>query len=358
MILVYLDVPDDYQRKAEYVFRLFSCIWGIPLRISRSRGKKNPTIVYSKDISGIEPTDSLHIPFDSDYYESQTRYDGVKRNGIYLWTKSSGEHSNPDLIGSTYRLLTFIDEMQVKAENRDRRGIFRTVDLPPGRRTVAQVPLVEQHANHLMQELLVRKPDLRKSMISRWPNGKKYVISLTHDTDAVALGAPAEILTNFVKSLHRRQRTDLEMFKRGLALIGRPQSNPLFGFPVWREFESSYESRSCFYLFTKPRITKFDINDCKSTVTNQKIDWTCLIRMAADGWEFGLHAPIKAKDDLDSFVSAKHLLEEQLQVPIYGVRHHYWALDWLKPYTTFRKHANAGFRYDVSPWLFSKAKST
>ena len=201
MIVVCLDVPEDYHRKAEYVFRVFSNIWGIPLKISRGKSRKNPAIIYSKQTAGIESTDIVHIPFDSESYESKTRYNGVNQNGICLWTKSSGSHTIPDLIGNTYRLLTFLDEMQVREEDRDPRGIFKTVHLPPERRTVAQVPLVENHARHLLHELLIRNPDLRKSMIPRWPNGKKYVISLTHDTDAVTLGAPAEILTNFVKFL-------------------------------------------------------------------------------------------------------------------------------------------------------------
>jgi hypothetical protein len=70
--------------------------------------------------------------------------------------------------------------------------------------------------------------------------------------------------------------------------------------------------------------------------------------LAADGWEFGLHPPIRAKYDLDEFLIGKEILETRLGKPVFGLRHHYWALDWRKPHLTFRKHVTAGFRYDSS----------
>ena len=70
--------------------------------------------------------------------------------------------------------------------------------------------------------------------------------------------------------------------------------------------------------------------------------------MQQQGWEFGFHAPINAKRNIDSFIQAKLWIEERLGRPIFGLRHHYWALDWRKPHLTFRKHVNAGFRYDTS----------
>src|SRR5204862_647186 len=44
----------------------------------------------------------------------------------------------------------------------------------------------------------------------------------------------------------------------------------------------------------------------------------------------------------------KQFIEEKIGQPVSGLRHHYWALDWRNPYLTFRKHVDAGFRYDAS----------
>jgi hypothetical protein len=80
----------------------------------------------------------------------------------------------------------------------------------------------------------------------------------------------------------------------------------------------------------------------------QRIDWELLRRIADEGWEFGLHAPINAKEDLDEFLWGKGFIEERLDRPMFGVRHHYWSIDWRQPHLTYRKHVNAGFRYDMS----------
>ena len=105
--------------------------------------------------------------------------------------------------------------------------------------------------------------------------------------------------------------------------------------------------RAAFFVYGRHKVRP-EIHDCRSTVFNRKVDWNLLRSLAADGWEFGLHPPIRAKYDLEEFLIGKEILETRLGKPVYGLRHHYWALDWRKPYLTFRKHVTAGFRYDSS----------
>ncbi len=208
--------------------------------------------------------------------------------------------------------------------------------------------MVDHHAQYLLQQLTKSSSAFSLPTIPKWPGGKRYVVALTHDTDSVALGAAGELVTNFSKFLIRRDRTFLQMFAGGLRHIGDPTADPFFGFPLWREFENVRRLRSCFYLFAKVVPLKKDINNCKSSVVEQPIDWEILKRMAADGWEFGFHAPIDPENKLESFVEGKRWIEKKLGVPIQGLRHHYWALDWRRPHNTFRKHIDAGFRYDTS----------
>ena len=89
-------------------------------------------------------------------------------------------------------------------------------------------------------------------------------------------------------------------------------------------------------------------NDCKSDLFSQNIQWDILKDLVNEGWEFGGHASINSKTNIDNFLYAKYLIESKLESTIFGLRHHYWSIDWLKQHLTFRKHANAGFRYDTS----------
>ena len=126
------------------------------------------------------------------------------------------------------------------------------------------------------------------------------------------------------------------------------EADPYFGFPRWGEEEGSRGIRSCFYLFVRMAGTRVDLNDCKSSVRQRRFPWHVLAELQAAGWNSACMRRSCAADNLDSFIRAKHWLEERLGQPIFGLRHHYWAMNWQKPHLTFRKHVNAGFRYDTS----------
>jgi hypothetical protein len=91
-----------------------------------------------------------------------------------------------------------------------------------------------------------------------------------------------------------------------------------------------------------------DLNDCKSTVAGTASDGGLFRRIADNGWEFGLHSSIHTREYPCGFRAAREWLEECLGRRIVGLRHHYFALDWLRPYESHRMHAEAGFEYDSS----------
>ncbi len=348
MIRVTTSIPESFQQKAEYVFRFFSDLWGIPITISRYPFQaEKPDIVYSSNHQHRHQG-AVYIPFNKRPYEAECRCDSIQHCGLQLWSMAGAELDSCDIVASSYRLLTLLDEQQVPSDARDQRGNFFSHALPVARQQTAQLPLADHHARYLLQQLTKARAHLAQIAVPKWPGGKKYAIAVTHDTDAISLGAAKELGANFAKFLIRRDRIFLDMFISGVRYIGRPTENPFFGFPLWREFESSRQFYSCFYLFAKLVPVKNDINNCKSSVVEQRIDWDILRRMAASGWEFGFHAPIDPDNKLDAFVEGKRWIEEKLRTPIYGLRHHYWALDWRKPQVTFRKHIDAGFRYDTS----------
>lgn len=348
MIRIATNIPEPFDARAEHVFRFFSAQWGIPVTVSRDQpGMERPDIFYSSnDQYGHEGV--VHLPFNENLYDAECRCESVRRGDYHLWSRQGDGAGDIDVVAGAYRLLTFLDERQVPREARDGRGTFFSHDLPAARQQTAQLPLADDHARYLWQRLTEVRPGLAQAPLPKWPGGKKYAIAVTHDTDAVSLGAAKELGTNLAKVLLRRDRVFLDMVMSGLRYVGRPTENPFFGFPLWREFENSRQFRSCFYLFAKVVPLKRDINNCKSSVVEQRIDWDVLKRMAAGGWEFGFHAPIDPENRLYSFVEGKRWIEEKLGTAIYGLRHHYWALDWARPQATFQKHIDAGFRYDTS----------
>ena len=292
---------------------------------------------------------ALIIPFDEAGFSETTRFETRHEAGRVLWTRSGDASPVPDLVAATYRLLRMLDESQVGDEDRDRRQVFKTDALPPARKAIDAVAVVEHHAAFLLDELRKRGLARDDEAIAKWPSGRRFALAITHDTDAVHTGAPAELVTNLAKFALRRDRRHLELVKIGLKHLRRPAENPHFGFTRWTEIlEGAGGLRSAFYLFANVNRTKRDLNDPKSSVVNVAIPWDALSRMCDEGWEFGFHAPIHAQKNADCFTLGKRWLEERLGSPLFGLRHHYWALDWRKPHLTFRKHVNAGFRYDTS----------
>jgi hypothetical protein len=347
-ISINFDIPESYYNKAKYIFSIYSKAWGIPLNIYRNQSiAKDADIVYTRSTQNAQWDERIIIPFDERLYEKNTECDVITKNGYSLWVNSS-EKINIDLIASTYRLLNFTDETQINPNARDDKGIFLIQALPDNRKKITKLPIVEDHINFLLKKLLINNPSLEKSIIPRWPNGKKYVLSITHDTDATNLGSPKELLANLTKLLIRQDRVFFEMFKDGLKHVGNIVGNPLFGFSGWKEYESLNNATSCFYLYVKPQKVKVHLNDCKSNLKNEIKEWNILRQLAENNWEFGFHPSINAKNNIDEFIYGKQLLESKLGTNIYGLRHHYWALDWFRPYLTFRKHVNAGFKYDTS----------
>ncbi len=334
---------DGQARRAEVAYAVaeLSLRVGIPLRlVDASQPPFN--VIYGSPKANL---DLPCIPFDSNCYDRATKCMSI-RNQRLLWAPQGTPTDQVDLIGGIYRLLTLQDEAGVPDSERDQMGIFATGALPIARKCVATEPLVENHANEFLSLLQRSIPSIEQ--LPRWPGNSRYAVLLTHDTDALNLGSTPEIIFNAAKALLRRDPIRAQMFWSGWQVRGGPtKDNPLFGFSGWRNSTSCLGVRSAFYLYARGKVPR-TLNDCRSDITDPGMDWPTLRSMAEDGWEFGLHPPIRAKESIDEFIWGKQFIEENLGRTVYGLRHHYWALDWRAPHLTYRKHVNAGFRYDLS----------
>jgi hypothetical protein len=340
-----LRVPARVEAQARHALGVLSDAVGIPFRVLTDPEQDQVDVVYSD--TPVPGLGRLRLPCNVSAYEPDAKHTHLSVDETTVWGREEATPDTWDLIGTTFRLISLLDEDQVSEEHRDRRGVFSVSSLPAARERMCAEPLVGNHAAILLQRLSHIRAGLKECAVPRWPSGKQYAVVLTHDTDAVSLGAGMEMLYNLAKGLIRRDTAHLRMFRDGFRYLRKADRNPLFGFPQWREIEAA-RLRSCFFLYAKSPKLKRDLNDCRSSVVEQGIDWNLLRSMADDGWEFGFHAPIHAKEDPSAFVWGKEFIERQLGKSISGLRHHYWALDWCRPYLTFRLHEEAGFHYDAS----------
>lgn len=343
MIRIQINVPEQYRAKAVYAFEILALRWGIPIVFTN----RNPHISYRYSNSGTI-TSGIYVPFNESLYHPQTVCYPFSTNGRVLWVAQESGQLIPDLVGATYRLLTYMDEMQVCDQDRAYMGSFITEALPAGRRESMAEPLVEHHAEIMLEEVLRTHPRLVEATIPRWPNRKRHAVALTHDVDAVNIAAPLELVTSLTKALLRRNVTDLRMFFLGLLFLARQKKNPLFKFLWWSDMERRIGARSAFYLFHRPMGIRPHLHDPKSSISGWSKDWDILRRMRREGWEFGLHPAINSGDHADSIGKSKAWLEQKLDGTVDGIRHHYFAIDWLHPYRTHYLHSRAGFLYDTS----------
>jgi len=309
---------------------------GLPLRIATGEPSKGMIVYGPVPVSWSGPK----LYFDRRCYDPSALFAPV--GSPPLWAPAGVGVTNVDLVGGIGRLLTLADELQVAENQRNANGIFCTSALSAARRSVCAEPLVENHTALLADQLGMMAPELPDPR-PLWPAGRRYAVVVTHDTDLVTLNAPREILFNAAKTLLRADAVHARMAWAGLT----QRHDPLSGFATWAEVERVFQIRSAFFLSDR-QIVPRHLNDSRSTVFNQEVDWTRLRTLADAGWEFGCHPPILAKENAEEFVRGKSTLEAHLQRPVHGLRHHYLALDWRRPYLTFRHHVHAGFRYDTS----------
>lgn len=318
-------VPPGLRPAIRYTLAEVTARVGVPFNLSDAQA----------DI-GLGTDGRVRIPFDP------AAWTGAPEPFVLtpdkLWA-SAAMAADPDLLGGIFRLLTLADEQAVTV--RDAMGRFRCADLPASRRATLELPLVEMHVAELLRRL--QAAGLTVPRVPAWP--KALAVAITHDTDAVDFSAPSEIAYNLGKAVLRGDRVHGAMVWEGITRRQGP--NPFFAFDAWADAERARQARSAFYLSHQIRVRRH-LNDVRSTVFNRDVPWQRLRDLAAEGFEFGAHAAIHAKDDVEEFRAVREAIEERLRRPVFGLRHHYFSIDWRAPIKTWRKHRDAGFRYDTS----------
>jgi len=326
------DIPSNYWERVKYTLTEIGSRIGTKFVLSEDKDD----IQYTpyRDRSSFRDCDFF---FDKRCYEQPNPSTSSTTN----LPSFSDSPQDSDFIGYCFFHLMLLGENFVENSAKSQDGNFLSKDLPGFKQEQAKVAHVDERCVEISKRF--SKGEKRQFIDPYYSFG----FCLTHDTDQINLGNPREIAYNIVKYVLRHDSGFLKKANDGLKdLIQKKDSWDLFGSWQLAKLKIS-PSPSCFYL-SGISSAKSTVNDVRSHIFNSKVNLDAIRFLSDQGHEFGYHPCINAKLSQKEFSLSKKLLQDRLGLSLFGVRHHYWSLDWRSPYKTYRKHVNAGFRYDTS----------
>lgn len=197
-------------------------------------------------------------------------------------------------------------------------------------------PVVE-HASRRLREFLLRLPNLPRPR-PRWPPGKCWAVSLTHDVDRIRQYRCASFLRDSRRSMAEGR------FRAGLGqMVLAAQSaccwvihrdDPFASsWQRWIEFERQHRTSGTYYVATWDRsCPNSDPRDVHYRCSDPKLV-RVVQQLHGEGFEVGLHNSIDAwrhnryAEEFDRFVQAFGFEPR-------GYRGHYWSLNASNPART------------------------
>ncbi len=325
-----------------WVFHIFSTFIGCAFRPTCERHEAS--LLYTETSGEAQ---QCHIPIWPEYYESAAEH-CMGADGYWKPARLQATTTTPvDYVGLTFRLLTFVDELRIPSTERDQFGnIFTSTGFP--RSAFRDCAMVDR-AVQAVKEALIYKGVLKdQELLPRWPDGKRYAILLTHDTDGPCLLEAKELAKAGIKGIVRADRAERRAFLAGCRRLISGGEDPYFNFAHWAAFEQTLEAPSAFYLYVKSKNVPGHLHNPVYRLDSSKHKWQIVRQLADRGWEMGLHASIHGLADQASIQQEKRDLELFLERPVTGSRSHYWNINWRDPLVSFRRLEAAGLTYDLS----------
>ena len=177
--------------------------------------------------------------------------------------------------------------------------------------------------------------------LSPWPNGKRWSAAFTHDLDVVATWPAFTALRLAELGRKRDVGRALQVVGAALRTIGGDPVRDAVDDILATERDASIRS-TWFIICGTPTFATRRAGDI--TYLPESAAARSIIRAIRDaGHEVGLHGSFETYDHGDRFGAQRERLERITETPARGVRQHYLR---MRPGTTQREMAVAGFRYD------------
>ena len=154
---------------------------------------------------------------------------------------------------------------------------------------------------------------------SRWPNGKKFAVALTHDSDSI------EVTKEHLQEVKERfTEDDLEEALNN-------NKNLYWNVERIKEIEEEFNFKSSFYFLT----SEYNVSKYKNILNE----------FNRNGWEVGLHAGFETHENEDKMNEDIEEFKSQLEIQPIGVREHYLQFDYHKTLDFLERNH---FLYDTS----------
>lgn len=359
-IKIHFDCAERWRQPFVYCLNVIFDIAGLKWSFSADAMDADLTYGSSASCQSSNDTRSVHIsshPFVSD----DTDPSFIEKAEVVSLVKDLlNENKAEEVAGSDWLLLSwlFLSGEVERCFPVDPYGVPNFTKDELGFVDCLARPVVNDIAAKIVDLLEVRKErDLCR--LPCWPDGKRLAVVLTHDVDEpYSHRRSVYFRKRVVRCLHERKfrlgirsmiAAVVAFSAEFLGLRPSPDRDPNFGFDSWMKFEASIGSRSTFYVATTTSAQLGSSNEDVAYDVRDPEIVTAINRCADSGWEVSLHASINASHSSDRIQSEKNILSEVLaDKEISGVRHHYWAIDCIRPETTWNHHKSAHLQYDSS----------
>jgi hypothetical protein len=341
MMQTILYATDVENPALDWIFQYCSLAVGCVFK--RTTERQQAAVVYTN--AEVEEG-QLRVPVWPAYYEKAAAH-CLNRRGYWVPEEMRETEDLIDYLGLMFRLLNIYDELLVPSHQRDERGNL-ALDLVLPRLEFRERPMVDE-VLHLFKRRLVERGLLQEEdLLPLWPEGKRYAVLLTHDTDGLCLLQPRALAIAGVKGFVQRNRPERRAFWEGCRRLATGGSDPYFNFAPWAEFERTLPARSAFYVYVRSKGVPGNVHNPSYRLDKKQRRWHIIHELAEQGWEIGLHASMHALSNEDFLRREKRDLEDFLGAPVTGNRCHYWHINWRDPEESFRRLVNTGFHYDSS----------
>jgi hypothetical protein len=222
-------------------------------------------------------------------------------------------------------------------------------------------PYLRQHYRHraFLEELIewwASAGEIKKipELSSRWPEGKRFALVLSHDVDHLV---PSSLLERVRQLWHARNASSDRQILILLNFIKvifhklRSTSSTWMSIDQWMAIEAKYGYKSSFFFLAQP-LPKPHFEDSfyrysdHAYYNNKKKSIRGIMRsIAENGWEVGLHGSVYAHANAEILQHERAILEQELGQEVVSLRQHHLCYDIR--YTP-EVQAKAGFQADSS----------
>ncbi len=201
-----------------------------------------------------------------------------------------------------------------------------------------QIPIVDYFIDILKKVIIESANEFSTPLLlkERWPNGKKFAFSISHNVDLTRKWGPRRIIKNLVcHGFHLRLNKIFSMFIEVLF-----KKNSYWTFPRLIELYKNHQWESTFFFLAKC----FQGPNYHYNISIKKFK-KLFLKLKQHNHEIGLHSSLNSFGNNSRVKKEIHKLKYFSNTGIYGIRQHHLKLKFPEAFNFF---SGLHFDYDSS----------